>query len=292
MLLTDAEEDAGPGLWSLPRQMAAASPEFVIPPTDPEDSALLHFTSGTTGGAKGVVHVHNAVLVHYLTGKSILDFRPEDVFWCTADPGWVTGVSYGLLAPLLHGITNVVVDSEFDADGWYDVLASEGVTVWYTAPTAIRRLMRMDTDPRRGRDLNRLRSIFSVGESLNPEAIAWARRNLGLPIHDTWWQTETGGIMIANSPTIDVRPGSMGKPLRGVEAAIIHREDEGSVSVVQTPEVVGELALRAGWPSMFRGYLHEKDAYRRCFSTGGMVPDRRYCQAGRRRLLLVRGSSE
>jgi len=153
-------------------------------------------------------------LVSYLTGQCILHFRSHDVFWCTADPGWVTGITYGLVAPLMHGITNLVIQGPFDVTYWHQVLASEGVTVWYTSPTAIRRLMRVEMEPRREDDLSRLRSIFSVGEPLDRQAIAWAEANLGLPIHDTWWQTETGGIMIANTPTLEMRPGSMGKPRR------------------------------------------------------------------------------
>ncbi len=268
VLLVDVDDHRGAGLWSLPRLMAESSDELTIPPTDPEDTALLHFTSGTTGLPKGAIHVHNAVLIHYMTGKYVMDFHPGDVFWCTADPGWVTGTSYGIIAPLLHGVTNIVDEAEFDAERWCRVLESEKVNVWYTAPTAIRRLMRLGVEPRRSHDLSHLRVVHSVGEPLNPEAVVWGQEALGLPIHDNWWQTETGGIMIANFPSTEIRPGSMGLPLPGVEAAIVRRIGTDAVEVVEEPGIQGDLALRPGWPSMFRGYLHDEERTRKCFVGG------------------------
>jgi acetyl-CoA synthetase len=265
ILMVDRKDDKGNGLWSLPERMSAASDDFVIPPTDPEDMAILHFTSGTTGLPKGAIHVHNAVLLHYLTGKYVMDFHPEDIFWCTADPGWVTGTSYGIIAPLLHGITNIVDEADFDANRWYGILAEQRVSVWYTAPTAIRRLMRLGKEPPQRQQLKRLRLIHSVGEPLNPEAVVWGQELLGLPIHDNWWQTETGGIMIANFPSMDIRPGSMGRPLPGVAAAIVFRDADNRIRRVEAPDTEGELAIRPGWPSMFRGYLHDEERYRKCF---------------------------
>jgi acetyl-CoA synthetase len=203
-----------------------------------------------------------------MTGKYVMDFHPGDVFWCTADPGWVTGTSYGIIAPLLHGVTNIVDEAEFDAERWCRVLESEKVNVWYTAPTAIRRLMRLGVEPRRKRDLSRLRLVHSVGEPLNPEAVVWGETALGHPIHDNWWQTETGGIMIANFLSMEIRPGSMGRPLPGIEAAIVHRIEDGGVEVIDEPGAQGELALRPGWPSMFRAYLHDEERYRKCFVGG------------------------
>lgn len=264
VLLVDAAEDVSERALSLPKRFAAESDEFVIPPTSPEDFALLHFTSGTTGMPKGAVHVHEAALTHYATGKFVLDFHFGDVFWCTADPGWVTGTSYGIFAPLLHGVVNLVDEADFDAARWYRLLQDQHVTVWYTAPTAIRRLMRIPGEPRRQYDLSALRLVLSVGEPLNPEAVVWGVEALGLPIHDNWWQTETGGIMVANYAAMDVRPGSMGKPLPGIDAAVV-RHVAGGVEVVTEPNVEGELALRRGWPSMFRGYLHDEERYRKCF---------------------------
>lgn len=266
VLLTDVAEDLSATVLSLPKLMAGASAGFDISPTSPEDMALLQFTSGTTGTPKGAIHVHEAVLVHYLTGREILGFQKNDVFWCTADPGWVTGISYGLISPLVNGVTTLAIEAEFDAEAWYRILETERVTVWYTSPTAIRRLMRADIDPLRRFDLSRLRSIFTVGEPLNAEAIAWSQRTLGLPIHDTWWQTETGGIMIGNRPGAPLRPGSMGRPIPGIDAGIVQTCRDGRVERVTQPNLQGQLALRAGWPSMFRGYLHDEDIYRKCFA--------------------------
>jgi acetyl-CoA synthetase len=271
ILLVDHLQDEAGGLLSLPKRMAQAASEFIIPPTDPEDMAVLHFTSGTTGMPKGAIHVHNAVYTHYITGKYVLDFHPGDIFWCTADPGWVTGASYGIIAPLLHGVTNIVDEAEFDAERWYRILQDEKVTVWYTAPTAIRRLMRINIEPRKQYDLGHLRLIHSVGEPLNPEAVVWGKEKLGLPIHDNWWQTETGGIMIANYAAMEIRPGSMGRPLPGIEATIVQRVGKEHVVEVCEPNVEGELALKPGWPSMFRGYLHDEERYQKCFVDGWYI---------------------
>lgn len=268
VLLADADQDQDASVLSLPRLLAAASAEFIIPPTDPEDMALLHFTSGTTGQPKGAIHVHQAVYTHYLTGKYVLDLHPGDIYWCTADCGWVTGTSYGIIAPLVHGVTNLIDEADFEAERWCRTLAEQRVNVWYTAPTAIRMLMRSGLQPREKYDLSHLRLVHSVGEPLNPEAVVWGEQALGLPIHDNWWQTETGGIMIANYAALEIRPGSMGRPLPGIEAAIVHRTDNGRIEQETQPDREGELALRVGWPSMFRGYLHDDERYRKCFVDG------------------------
>jgi acetyl-CoA synthetase len=268
VLLLDSREDVRDGIWSFGKRMADAAWDFAIPPTSPDDMALLHFTSGTTGLPKGAIHVHEAALMHYMTGKYALDLHPEDIFWCTADPGWITGTSYGLIAPLLHGVTSVIDEADFDAERWYRILQEQRVSVWYTAPTAVRMLMRQPYEPRKQYDLSRLRFVASVGEPLNPAAVVWGQEALGLPIHDNWWQTETGGIMISNYAAMEIRPGSMGRPLPGVEAAIVRRVNEEAVELILEPTVEGELALRPGWPSMFRGYLHDKERYRKCFAGG------------------------
>ncbi|MCC6877971.1 MAG: acetate--CoA ligase [Sandaracinaceae bacterium] len=264
-------EDGGaidvPGCLDLRALMAEASPEHAIAPTDPELPALLHFTSGTTGKPKGALHVHQAAVMHHHTGRVALDLHPGEIYWCTADPGWVTGTSYGILAPLMHGVTMIVDEADLDVERWYDILQNERVRIWYTAPTAIRMLMKAGVEPAKRRDLSALRFMASVGEPLNPEAVLWGVEAFGMPFHDNWWQTETGGIMISNYPCMPVRPGSMGKPLPGVEASIVRREGEGVVEV-EEPGVEGELALRPGWPSMMRAYLDAPERYAKCFASG------------------------
>ena len=266
IIVVDDAADEVPGTLNYRRLMASVTDDAPIEHTTAADPALLHFTSGTTGTPKGAIHVHGAVAMHYITGLYALDLHPDDIFWCTADPGWVTGTSYGVIAPLLHGVTSIVDEAEFDAERWYRILQDEGVTVWYTAPTAIRMLIKAGPEVAGRYRFPRLRFIASVGEPLNAEAVWWGKRVLGLPIHDNWWQTETGGIMIANTPAFDIKPGSMGRPLPGVDAFVVHRDDDGAVTVIEEPDVEGELALKPGWPSMFRGYLHEDARYRKCFT--------------------------
>ena len=267
-------EDGGvtdePDTLDLGQLMMEASDEFITVNTQPDDPALLHFTSGTTGTPKGALHVHGAVVTHFATGRYALDLHPQDRYWCTADPGWVTGTSYGIIAPLLQGVTSLIDREEFDAGRWYSLLAQERISVWYTAPTALRMLMKAGVALACQHTYPALRFVASVGEPLNPEAVWWGQEALGLPIHDNWWQTETGGIMIANTPAFDIKPGSMGRPLPGVEACIVeHLEAEGEpprVRVIDTPNVEGELALKSGWPSMFRAYLNNEARYKTCFS--------------------------
>jgi acetyl-CoA synthetase len=268
-----ADDFDDPTVQSFAKSMAAASTEFTTVATDPEDLALLHFTSGTTGMPKGAMHVHQAVLHHLASARFALDLHADDIFWCTADPGWITGTSYGIIAPLLVGATMIVDSAEFDGQRWYRILEEQRVTVWYTAPTAVRMLMRLGREPLAGRDLSSVRFAASVGEPLNPEAVVWGKDVLGLPFHDNWWQTETGGIMISNYAAMPIRPGSMGRPLPGIDAAIAERktDDDGvtlSLRILDDPEAEGELVLRAGWPSMFRGYLDQPERYTKCFFDG------------------------
>ncbi len=263
-------EDGAPtrieGTHDLGQLMDEASDAFETVATQPEDLSLLHFTSGTTGTPKGAMHVHAAVTTHWATGRYALDLHPDDIYWCTADPGWVTGTSYGIIAPLLHGVTSIIDEGDFDAERWYRILQAQQVSVWYTAPTAIRMLMKAGVELARKYRFPRLRFVASVGEPLNPEAVWWGLDALGHPIHDNWWQTETGGIMIANMPGLDIKPGSMGLPLPGIEAAIVRQRDDGSVEELTAPDTEGELALRRGWPSMLRGYLDNEPRYRKCFA--------------------------
>lgn len=265
IILTDAAEHLSDKILSFSTLMEQASTDFKIPETNPEDAALLHFTSGTTGMPKGVLQVHHAVFTHYITGKYVLDFHEGDRFWCTADPGWVTGTSYGIIAPLVSGVTSIIDEAEFDATRWYSILEEQKVTTWYTAPTAIRRLMRMeDIKPKEAYNLENLRSILSVGEPLNAEAVIWGEENFGFPILDNWWQTETGGIMIANYPSMKVKPGSMGKPLPGVEIAIAEVNGK-QLKIITERDIQGQLVLKKGFPSLFRAYLHEEERYKKCF---------------------------
>ncbi|WP_273568080.1 acetate--CoA ligase [Maribacter halichondriae] len=264
ILLVDVDQHVDDKVKSLSLLMREVTDHYSIKDTQPEDPALLHFTSGTTGMPKGALHVHRAVLTHYVTGKYVLDLHPGDVFWCTADPGWVTGTSYGIIAPLVNGVTNIVDEEEFDATRWYSILEEHRVNVWYTAPTAIRRLMRLELKPLDSYDLSNLRLIHSVGEPLQAEEVVWGKKTFGMPICDNWWQTETGGIMISNYASMEVRPGSMGKPLPGIEASIGSIEGE-KVQLLTKPLEQGHLLLKAGWPSMFRAYLDEEERYKKCF---------------------------
>lgn len=259
-------DEAPEGCVALGPAMAAASDRFETVKTLPEDMALLHFTSGTTGLPKGVVHVHQAVVAHSETGRIALDLRPGDIYWCTADPGWVTGMSYGIISPLCNRVTMVVDEAEFDLERWYGILEREKVQVWYTAPTAIRMMMRAGDAATGGHDFSSLRFLASVGEPLNAECVIWGQGVFGLPFHDNWWQSETGGIMIANTAEMDIKPGAMGKPLPGVAAGIVLCED-GTV-IEAAPGQIGELALRPGWPSMMRAYLGQPDRYAKCFVGG------------------------
>ncbi|PSU12769.1 acetate--CoA ligase [Photobacterium gaetbulicola] len=266
ILLVDGNPDNEEGCFDFHLLMGSADPQYPTARTLPEDTALLHFTSGTTGKPKGVLHVHQAVEHHLLSAFYALDLKPTDTYWCTADPGWVTGTTYGIIAPLCIGVTMIVDEAEFDAERWYKILQDQHVTVWYTAPTAIRMLMKAgDTLPCQF-DLTALRFMASVGEPLNPEAVEWSNRVLKMPFHDNWWQTETGGIMIANYPSEPIKPGSMGQPLPGIEAAIIIDDEQGHLVEASTPMTIGELAVRAGWPSMFRGYLNQAEKYAQCFN--------------------------
>ena len=247
--------------------MNDASDEYEIEQTDQEDYAIMHYTSGTTGKPKGVVHVHQAIMGHYATAKYVLDLQPDDIYWCTADPGWVTGTSYGIFGPWSNGVSQVVYEGGFGAGRWYSTIDKYRVTVWYSAPTAIRMLMKAGDKAVEKHDLKSLRYINSVGEPLNPEAVIWSKKVLGIPFHDNWWQTETGCIQIANYPVQDIKPGSMGRPFPGVTATILDDACKNELP----PGEEGHLALKQGWPSMFRTYWNKQELYDSRFTGGWYI---------------------
>jgi acetyl-CoA synthetase len=237
--------------------MAGASDEFAIERTGPEDWSIMHFTSGTTGLPKGAAHVHEAVTGHYATGKYVMDFHEEDIYWCTADPGWVTGTSYGIFAPWSNGATQLIYEGGYGAAKWFELIDRHKVTIWYTAPTAIRMLMKSGTEIPHRSDLSSLRYALSVGEPLNPEGVVWGEEAIGMPFHDSWWQTETGAIMITNYLCLPIKPGSMGKPFPGIVAGIL---DENFNEITEH-NAEGQLAIKHPWPSMFRAYWNDDERY-------------------------------
>ncbi|MBH0230217.1 acetate--CoA ligase [Halobacillus yeomjeoni] len=251
---------------SYDEEMADASKDFEIEWVDLEDGMLLHYTSGSTGKPKGVYHVHNAMIQHYQTGKWVLDLKEDDIYWCTADPGWVTGTSYGIFAPWLNGVTNVIRGGRFSPDDWYNTIAEKNVSVWYSAPTAFRKLLSAGEEAAERHDLSSLRHILSVGEPLNPEVITWGLKAFDLRIHDTWWMTETGGMLICNYPAMDMRPGSMGKPFPGIVASIV--DNEGNEL---PPNQMGNLAIKEGWPSMMRAIWNNPGKFESYFMNGWYV---------------------
>lgn len=241
-----------------------ASEECEITWVDREDGLILHYTSGSTGKPKGVLHVHNAMIQQYQTARWVLDLQDDDIFWCTADPGWVTGTSYGIFGPWLCGVSNVIRGGRFSPDDWYSTIEKYKVTVWYSAPTAFRMLMSAGEDVIKKYDLSSVRHVLSVGEPLNPEVVRWGVKVLGLRIHDNWWMTETGAQLISNYPSMPIKPGSMGKPIPGIEAAII--DDQGNIL---PPNRMGNLAIKKGWPSMMRQIWNNKEKYDSYFEVEG-----------------------
>lgn len=266
IILVGEHQETGDQYIDYTKEMENASSEFSIEWVDLEDGMLIHYTSGSTGKPKGVYHVHNAMIQQYQTGEWVLDLKQDDVYWCTADPGWVTGTSYGIFAPWLHGVTNVIRGGRFTPDDWYKTLQDKEVSVWYTAPTALRMLVSNGDDLVKQYDLSSLRHIMSVGEPLNPEVVTWGLKAFNLRIHDTWWMTETGAQLIVNLPSEEIRPGSMGKPIPGIEATIV--DNEGNEI---PPNQMGNLAIKAGWPAMMRAVWNNPSKYESYFINGWYV---------------------
>jgi acetyl-CoA synthetase len=264
VILVGAKEELSEGQISYEAAMAEASPELEIEWVDREDGMILHYTSGSTGKPKGVLHVHNAMIQHYQTGKWVLDLQEDDIYWCTADPGWVTGTSYGIFAPWLNGATSVIRGGRFTPEDWYQTIEKYKVTIWYSAPTAFRMLMGAGDEIVKRFDLSSLRHVLSVGEPLNPEVVYWGLKVFNQRIHDNWWMTETGGQLISNYKCMPIKPGSMGKPFPGIYAAII--DDQGNEL---PPNRMGNLAIRVGWPSMMRQIWKNKAKYEEYFRIPG-----------------------
>lgn len=250
--------------------MADAKPveRFDIVAGDPEMPSVLHYTSGTTGKPKGALHVHSSLLAQYLTTRWVLDLMPDDMYWCTADPGWVTGTSYGIIGPWACGVKQAVLDAGFGTEKWYAFIQKHRITVWYSAPTVIRLLMKEGIDVVRKHDLSSLRHLASVGEPLNAEAVIWSEKAFGKPFHDSYWQTETGAIMISNYPGMKIKPGSMGKSFPGITATVVHAKTFEPISKTGS---VGLIALKPGWPSMMRMYWNNKATYDGKFKNGWYI---------------------
>lgn len=230
--------------------------------------SLLHYTSGTTGMPKGVLFQHYSIISQYITARQVLDLKEDDIYWCTADPGWVTGTSYGIIGPWSLGITQCILDMNFSAEKWYEFIARRRVTVWYTAPTAIRYLMKSGTELLGKYDLSSLRYLCSVGEPLNPEAVLWSIRNFGKPFHDTFWQTETGSIMICNTPDMKIKPGSMGKPFPGITACLL---DPALHIPLNKSGKIGLIAFYPGWPAQMVTYWNNESKFREKFINGWYI---------------------
>lgn len=263
IVVIDIEEHQSSEILSYPLLMRQASSDFIAAVTPPDAPSVLHYTSGSTGKPKGVLHVHRSILHQSRTVVEVLNLTETDIYWCSADQGWVTGTAYGIVGPWSLGVTQIHYGGGYDASLWFDLLQNEMVTIWYSSPTALRMLMREDSALYKNYDLGALRHIYSVGEPLNPEVITWARTILNKDIYDTWFQTETGGIMITNRPGLEIRPGSMGTPLDGIEPAII--ADDGEVLGNNQQ---GNLCLKIGWPSMFVTYLNNESAYKSKIKNG------------------------
>ncbi len=245
--------------------------EVVVPcePMDAEDMLYILYTSGSTGKPKGIVHVQGGYAVGcYTTTKFVFDIKHDDIFWCTADVGWVTGHSYVIYGPLMNAVTSVMYEGipmYPSPDRWWSIIEKYKVTILYTAPTAIRGLMRFGEEWPAKHDLSSLRLLGSVGEPINPEAWIWYHDNIGhgtLPIMDTWWQTETGSIMISPNPLVSLKPGSATRPLPTIEADVV---DKNGNSVGH--DKGGFLIVRKPWPSLMRTIFKDPDRYESYWNT-------------------------
>ena len=242
-----------------------ASAEFAPADVSPDDICFLIYTSGTTGLPKGVVHRHAIRERLIESAQTVLNLQKDDFYWCSADAGWVTGLLYGIFAPWLLGFPILIYEGEFDAKRWLEVLKRNQITCFYTTPTLLRLFRNElgDISPKREFALRR---IYSVGEPLNPEVISWAERTFGAEVFDSYWQTETGSFIIANSPHVEKKRGAMGKAVDGVDVAIIDQHGN------EVPNnVIGDIAIRPTLTSLFKGYWNYPEATRVCFRAGWYI---------------------
>ena len=265
----DPSKPLGPKEMAFDLEKSIKIENINIYPTTSESPSVLHYTSGTTGQPKGVKHVHYSLISQYLTAKWVLDLHDDDIYWCTADPGWVTGTSYGIIGAFSNGVTQCVLDTGFSAEAWYKFIEKHRITMWYSAPTAIRSLMKAGDEIIKKFDLSSLRHLASVGEPLNSEAVIWSEKVFGKAFLDTYWQTETGSIMITNFPGMKIKPGSMGKPFPGITAIVV---DQEKYEPILEPGKIGLIAIKPGWPSMMRTYWNNEETYQKKFKNGWYLP--------------------
>lgn len=257
ILVVDKEENRDEFILSLPALLKNAESDFVYPhQVDAETPAFLQYTSGSTGKPKGALHVHGAIQDIVQAFQEILQPEVDDRYWCTADPAWITGLSYGIIAPLNTMTDSIQFGGTYNADHWLKIIKDKQVSIWYTAPTALRMLMQENEEKFNEVRINSLKRIYSVGEPLNPEIYNWGKKVFGTEVYDNWFQSETGSIMIANRPGLEVKPGSMGKPRSDINVFIMDDDIKARPIGLQ-----GHLTLQKGWRSMFRTYFHKEAAY-------------------------------
>ncbi|SFR03038.1 acetate--CoA ligase [Desulfoscipio geothermicus] len=258
VLITQGAGDAQTLDWY--SEVAGASPRTEFCWVNREDPLFILYAAGADGRPKGLVHVHDMMLGLWATAAWVHDLKEDDVYWCTADPGWITGIAYGFWAPWLHGVPVLVKGGRFDAEQWCRALEKYRVSVWYSAPTAFRMIIAAGKEVYGRYDLGRLRHILSVGEPLTDDVMQWSLETLGVPIYDTWWMSETGMNMICNLRCLNIKMGSIGRPVPGIQAAVV--DDEGNEL---PPYRIGNLAVRAGWPAMARDVWGNREKYEEYF---------------------------
>jgi len=246
--------------WNWDEEMAEASAKCDIEWVDLEAPLYLIYAFSSSGQPKGVVHVHNDMIGYLMTARWVLDLKADDILWTTADPGWVTGTVYSAFAPWLCGVEVFVRGGSYNTESWCRSIESNRITVLYTAPTFFRRLKSKGDEFLKRFDLSSIRHLLSVGEPLPSEVVYWAKRVFKVPVHDTWWMTETGMIMIANYPSVPIKPGAIGKPVPGIKAAVIDFQGEEL-----PPLTLGELAIQKGWPAMLRQIWRDVDRLKEYF---------------------------